>query len=205
MEVSSHGFYSLNGIGGANLTNVRLGKGKFPLVYEHPTTKQHKFDILLDKDHQERIIMSTFKDLVSVQIHNGTRHHFGTAVGMMGSFHKGQDHSILLARDGKARLEGEYNKLGQEWQVRPDEPMLFQSVRYPQSFKDEKCLLPDANVNEIRRRRRLGEQTVSRKDAEKACAHAHLSTSSSDKDRMEACIFDVIAIGDVEIAMAGAY
>ena len=65
---------------------------------------------------------------------------------------------------------------------------------YPQY--PEKCLLPDPSAKETRR---LGEKSISREAAEIACAHWKATESK------ERCIFDVIAVGDLEMATVGAY
>ena len=93
----------------------------------------------------------------------------------------------MLGRDGTTILN-DPNEFGQEWQVRTDEPKLFQnserSPQYPQQ-----CVLPD--VKSVGRR--LG-HSVALKAAEEACAHW-------TKNKKE-CIFDVMATGDLEVALA---
>ena len=87
------------------------------------------------------------------------------------------------------------NAFGQEWMVRNDEPMLFRTVRAPQY--PAKCILPSF-VTKVGRRR-LGE-SIARAADEKACTHL-----KDNKQRMAACVFDVMAAGDFDIAQAGAY
>jgi hypothetical protein len=126
----------------------------------------------------ENITLSTFKDLVSVSVTGGTKEHFGSSVGMMGSFEGGQ----MLGRDGKTLMTpDDHDIFGQEWQVKAEEPMLFQSVRHPQS--PEQCRLPDFKDSTAKKRRRLGETGISRPIAEAAC-------SNVAADRKENCIFD---------------
>jgi len=187
LEVTSWGGYSLGGIGKATVDGKIPSITGYPIHYSRPNDKVHVFDVVIGPN--ETITLSTFKDLVSVKINGGTPDHFKDSVGVMGSF-EGE----LLARDGVTVI-ADRNAFGQEWQIREGEAMLFQTVREPQAPK-EQCRLPTA-ATEMARHRRLGE-SIARTAAEKACAH--LSGKSK-----EACVFDVMAVGDVDIARAGSY
>ena len=100
----------------------------------------------------------------------------------MGSFDGKQ-----MARDGVREMDGgDINAFGQEWQVGENEPKLFRSARFPQA-PGSQCILPSGDVKTTRR---LGEG-VSRRDAEQACA----GVVHFDK-----CIYDVMQVGDVEVA-----
>jgi hypothetical protein len=114
---------------------------------------------------------------------------FGDSVGLMGAF--GSD--LMLARDGESVLD-DPNEFGQEWQILDSELRLFQSNRLPQH--PQVCTLPPPKLVS-RLRRRLLESTIEELAAEKACAHW-----GEGKDD---CIFDVLATGDLEMAMAGSY
>lgn len=171
LEVSSHGDYALDGIGAANLTgNAKLAQ--YPIYHSVPSEKRHVFDVVLGP-HQN-ITLSTFKDLVSVKISEGSRDVFGDSVGLMGSF-KGE----LLARDGSPlSLEADgVNAIGQEWQVLESEPMLFRTARAP--FAGEKCILPSVETKQ----RRLGESKLSQTDAERACG-------DFSGQQFDNCVFD---------------
>ena len=72
--------------------------------------------------------------------------------------------------------------------------MLFHSVVDPQH--PTKCLMPEDGSLASKRRRRLGESLISKDDAAMACAGA-------DEDDRDACIFDVLATNDKD--MAGGY
>ena len=100
----------------------------------------------------------------------------------------------MLARDGATILE-DANDFGQEWQVHGNEPMLFHSlgdgVHYPQV-----CVMPNTAIGMAEKRRRLGESMITEEDAFIACAHA-------DEENRDACVFDVLATNDKELA--GAY
>ena len=65
-----------------------------------------------------------------------------------------------------------------------------QAPQYP-----AQCELPDLTQNVARR---LGEKYVSEEAAEKACVAA-------GAENMAGCIHDVMAIGDLELAAAGAF
>jgi hypothetical protein len=70
-----------------------------------------------------------------------------------------------------------------------EEPMLFRTARHPQY--PQKCVMPDpAAVGQ----RRLGE-TVARRAAEAACARFAGAGAI-----FENCVYDVMAVGDVDIA-----
>jgi cysteine-rich repeat protein len=184
LEVESQGVYYLNGEFGAALPNKFSG---YAFSHTQPTDKQHVFELYLGG--RERIKIKTYNDFVSVLIEQGKVEHFGDSVGLMGDFGKG----LMLARDGKTVLENA-NEFGQEWQVLDTESSLFQTIRLPQH--PLKCTLPPPmQVNQLRRR--LGESSGLELAAEKACEHW-----GEGKDD---CMFDVLATGDLEMAMMGAY
>jgi hypothetical protein len=129
--------------------------------------------------------LETYNDFVRVTIRlNGQGDvHFEGAVGLMGGFPTGEK----IARDGKT-IMSDTNAFGQEWQVRVNEPKLFHSVEGPQF--PEMCQMP---TSEERRGRRLREGALNLDDAKVACARV----SPEDTD---ACIFDVLATNDKDIA-----
>ena len=85
------------------------------------------------------------------------------------------------------------NLLAAEWQVRNDEPMLFTTARAPQH--PQACQLPDPTQ---KTGRRLGEGPISEEAAKMACVNA-------GSQRLDLCIHDVMAIGDLELAAAGSF
>jgi hypothetical protein len=184
LEVESQGVYYLNGVAGAELPSEFSG---FELLHTQPTDKQHVFEVHLGG--RERIKLKTYKDFVSVLIEQGQQTHFADSVGLMGDF----EYGLKVARDGRTVLE-DANTFGQEWQVLDTDPMLFQMVRLPQY--PQKCTLPPPQATNMLRRR-LSESTVDELSAAKACAHwGH---------GMDECVFDVLATGDLEMAVVGAY
>lgn len=180
LEVSSWGDYALNGVEGASLEGASIGG--YPVYHTQLTKKSHTFDVVVGK--AENISIATFKDLVSVRF-SGGYHHYGSSSGIMGSFN-----GTLLARDGTTVMLAS-DEFGQEWQVsaKEDEPMLFRTVRAPQAPL-EKCRLPLPGTKQTRR---LGEADIPKEEAEEACAHYN-------GQRKAACVFDVMTIGDVDIA-----
>jgi hypothetical protein len=74
------------------------------------------------------------------------------------------------------------NNMGQEWQVRDTEPMLFQDIRAPQF--PERCMLPRVT----NRRLSLSDRQL----AEEIC-------SKVDANMVEFCIQDVMMTGDKDL------
>ena len=106
---------------------------------------------------------------------------------MLGDFRTGK----TLARDGITELD-DFVMVGNEWQVLPHENMLFHDISKPQF--PEKCIDPQHPRGE---RRRLGESSITEKQAEAACA------SIEDPLDRKDCVYDVLATQD--ISMVGAY
>ena len=148
--------------------------------------------------------LTTLEQDVSIEIRCNTKSRmifvdlFGTfpddTVGLLGN----PNHDRLFARDGKTDLTGAWNTLGDEWQVRADEPKLFDDKdRYPQHPVGCVYTAIDAKPNLRRRLTALGddvaEQEVTVAEAEKVCAHA-------SGIKRQFCIEDVMATGDLELA-----
>ena len=97
-----------------------------------------------------------------------------------------------MGRDGMSILEDPV-AFGMEWQLQENEPMLFQTARAPQY--PQECRLPAVSQKTTRR---LGEKTISEEMAKTACVAVHA-------ENMEACVHDVMAMGDLELAAAGGF
>eukprot|EP00980_Cylindrotheca_fusiformis_P017454 scaffold5439_cov132-Cylindrotheca_fusiformis.AAC.13 len=141
----------------------------------------------------QKIIIGSFKEFVRVDFHNAHSTAFGKSAGILGDFATGK----TLARDGITELN-DYTMLGHEWQVLPEDGMLFHNVSRPQF--PEKCIDPEARAakrRRRRRRRRLGESSITDEQAEAACAPI-----ADILDRKD-CIYDVLVTQD--ISMVGAY
>jgi hypothetical protein len=185
LEVESQGIYYLNGVAGAALPAEFSG---FEFWHTQPSDKQHVFEVHLGG--RERIKLKTYKDFVSVLIEQGENKHFGDSAGLMGDFRMGD----MIARDGKTIIE-DANAFGQEWQVLNTEPSLFHTVRLPQH--PNVCTMPPPMQASQVRRRLLESSSIDELAAETACAHW-----GEGKD---ACVFDVLTTGDLEMALVGAY
>jgi len=190
LEVVSFGQYALNNVDQADLNDKEATLAGYPIYHTVKSSKEHIFEVVTGSN--ENITISTFKDMVSVKINGARFEHFGQSVGIMGSVA-----GDMLTRDGRVvNVTEDPSAFGQEWQVREDEPMLFRTARSPQAPK-EQCKLPSA-ASKDHLRRRLAKKST-RDAAEVACAHV------SSKSAKEACIFDVIATSDLDIAHAGPY
>lgn len=180
LQVTKWGEYNLNWDASASMPNVI---GGYNVSYIQINEKEHAFEV--DLGNNERIVLSTFKDWVNVKIGSNSGGVFENSRGLMGDFS-----GSMLARDGKTLMEDPI-AFGQEWQVLDTEPKLFLTDRSPQH--PLACELPSLAQQS---RRRLG-STIARAEAEQACAHW--------KEDQDACVFDVMATGDIEIATAGVY
>jgi hypothetical protein len=199
LEVSSWGEYSLNGVGDAILATPDsqvLMKGQtqnvpslggYHVYHTEVSKMKHVFNIILG--HGQNITLSNMKGIVGIEINQGTQDSFARAVGLLGN-----KQGKMLARDGVTDLHDDMNAMGQEWQVRDYEPMLFQSSRAPQY--PEICRLPNVVEKEARR---LGEG-ITEDVAKIACAHLKY-----DEDAFAACVYDVTATNDLDLAQSGAY
>jgi hypothetical protein len=156
----------------------------FPIEYRVVNQKQKLF-LLMGFAPGVAMSLETYNDFVRVTIRSNGQGdvHFEGAVGLMGSFPTGEK----MARDGKT-IMSDTNTFGQEWQVRVNEPKLFHKVEGPQF--PETCQMP---TSAQRRERRLREGSLDLDDAKVACARV------SPED-MDACIFDVLATNDKDIA-----
>ena len=100
-----------------------------------------------------------------------------------------------MARDEITEIK-DADAFGKEWQVLASEPNLFPDASDSPNRATE-CVMPSQTAAETRRkRRRLGEAMLDEDIATEACAHVEL-------EMRDACIFDVLATNDKD--MAGAY
>ena len=184
LEVASYGTYAWNGISNADLATATLGG--FPVTYQHQGENGHLFTIQVGT--KEAILVKVYKDMVGVKFEHPTVKNFEKSVGVLGSFLSGEK----LARDGTSIMT-DANEYGQEWQVRAAEPQLFMVP----SHVIGKCILPSDDLI-AERKRRLGE-SVSKETAHVACK------KFVQKAAHEACVYDVMATGDIGAAEAGAF
>ena len=131
----------------------------------------------------------TFKilnDFMNVEI-NGHREDFEQSVGLMGTYDAGKAY-------GRAGVKMEtLHDFAMDWQVDPAvDPILFLEAKGPQ-LPTEKCRMPDPAVIARRSRRRLKADSGMYEAAQTACA--------GKGDEFEACMNDVMAVGDVSMAL----
>lgn len=174
-------YYWINKVANGNLDHGIAG---FKTEYKKVNSKERQFIVYLGLD-KGKIILKTFKDFVRVDVEDGSRGVFRGSVGLLGFYGTGEK----VGRD-KTTVIPDTNAFGLEWQVQGSETMLFHNVDGVQA--PERCAMPRRTIA----RRRLGEVNMSMADAEFACSRVN----ASDRD---ACIFDVLATNDQE--MAGAY
>lgn len=162
--------------------------GGFPMSIRRSHSKMTKIEIDLNVKYPGvKIVLSTYKEFVRVDVEGATEEAFANTVGLLGDFNTGK----TLARDGSAI--DNFREYGSEWQVRPGEHMLFHNTAEPQFPK--KCLEPEDPRGE--RRRRLDESDITMEQAEKACSS--LNDPLDQKD----CVYDILATQDMD--MAGAF
>lgn len=164
--------------------DLRTGEafiGDFPVNFWR--INDHQGRVRIDLGDGDAISIETYKDFVRISIGSKIIGKFEGSAGLLGAYPEGKK----VARDGMTIVE-DSNEFGQEWQVLPSEEMLFHdmgSIQAPQ-----KCVMPNGRSQA---RRRLGESMLTEEDAAAACAHVE----NEDRD---ACIFDVIATNDKDLA-----
>jgi len=184
LEVSSYGEYAVNGVESAPMPTVLAGA--FPVTHTG-NKKIHLFEIELEAG--EKIVLKVYKDMVSIKFMGTEADRFVGSFGLLGNFDK---HGMMLGRDGITSFD-DPNAFGDEWQIKDNEDMLFVADREPQH--PQKCVMPAPIKEETSRR--LGGPVVI-EAAEAACAHW-------PKPLMSACVHDVLATNDLELAQAGAF
>ena len=171
-------------------TNAKKGeKNDYGLGPVQDGTPLYDLYFCDDTDHQFSLQISTNKWKAMFVRTIGTFP--ADSVGLLGS----PDHLPLFARDGQTDLSSDHNALGEEWQVRSDEPKLFQDNTYfPQHPAG--CVYEEIGGKEkssIRRRLSYLDNPISPEAAAEACAQA-------PDHKREFCIQDVIATGFLELA-----
>eukprot|EP00526_Cylindrotheca_closterium_P007059 CAMPEP_0113610692 /NCGR_PEP_ID=MMETSP0017_2-20120614/5159_1 /TAXON_ID=2856 /ORGANISM="Cylindrotheca closterium" /LENGTH=721 /DNA_ID=CAMNT_0000519591 /DNA_START=680 /DNA_END=2845 /DNA_ORIENTATION=- /assembly_acc=CAM_ASM_000147 len=177
--------YWINGVYQGPLKTL----GGFPVKNQIEYHTRRNFIVDLDSVYPgQKIVLSTWKEFVRVDIQNGTHESFGKSVGMLGDFSTGK----ILARDGSTELD-DFLEFGNEWQVLPSEGMLFHKLKEPQF--PNKCTLPDNNPRGDRHHR-LEKVKVSEKEARDACSEI------SDEHDFNDCINDTVATQDLDMVTA---
>jgi len=188
-EVGKRGLYRFNGKTGARLVGsiatLPQTISGYPIHHVHYDDKRHKFEVELGESGV--VAIKIYNEFLSVTIDHGHDYAFHDSIGLTGDFTTGE----LLGRVG--RVIQDTNDVGQEWQVLDTEPKLFREQRLPQY--PQKCNMPAPGATA---RRRLAEGMISFSDAENAC-------KDWDAEGREACIYDVMATGDLGMAQAGSF
>jgi len=161
--------------------------GDFPVHFK--VVNDHHTIARVDLGNGDAIGVETFKDFVRVNIKDKSQTAFQGSVGLLGAYENGSK----VGRDGKTVFDNT-DEFGQEWMVRAADTLLFHDMDAAQL--PLVCAMPDeTTIKEARRR--LGEASISEEDAGLVCARV---TEGIHRD---ACIFDVMATQDKE--MAGSY
>jgi len=188
LQVAGNGIVYFNDVGlGEDLAaELPADISGFPVIFSKDEYGAHSYTIMMGHEDQVgKIRIITLNEMVWVDIDGATRKDFGDAVGLLGDFSTGE----MRARDGHTVLE-DADAFGQEWQVTGGN--LFQTDRIPQY--PQICDMPDPSANV----RRLGESIAGlRSAANEACARWG--------DGADACVFDVMATGRLEVAVVGAF
>lgn len=163
-----------------NIANI----AGYQIQYRSVNSQQKEY--IIDLGQGEKVTFKTWKEMVRIDFEGCTAKNFASSVGLMGTF----THSYKVGRDNSTIIEN-LNQFGQEWQVLPDEPKLFQTLEGPQA--PSRCVIP----SKTELRRRLSESGITVEEAAKACA------SITDKQDFDLCVFDIMATGD--IGTAGVY
>jgi hypothetical protein len=138
------------------------------------------YHIQLDEGHGDKIEFTNYKNMLSINVHAK----LSDTVGMMGTSGK----PGLIGRDGTT-IQVDPNEMGSQWQVQPDDPILFHTMRAPQY--PEACITPTvATVEQSRRRLRSDGFT---QQAQEACKYV-------SKNLQEFCVQDIIMSGDISLA-----
>jgi hypothetical protein len=136
----------------------------------------------VDLHDNSSILFRFYKHFLTISI-DGHSHDFGDSVGLMGDY----QHGDMVGRNGQ--IMDDFDEFGFEWQVSPDEDMLFHDARAPQ-LPYERCRMPTAARPNRRKLRGADRRLL--EAATSACAHVQ-----ADRDL---CVDDVVTTGDVGMA-----
>lgn len=168
--------YWINKQPSSNVDNGIIGLiNGYPISLQKVNSKQYEF--IVDLGDNSSIILKIFKKFVHVSIDGATEERFGTSLGLLGAYCSGN----RISWDSRTVIR-DTNTFGQEWQVFPDEGMLFHNVEGPQA--PAKYHMPQTNILCCH----LAESNTSKEEAKIACA----PVSSEDFDFY---VFDVMATG----------
>lgn len=186
LEIGSDGQHYIDGepqqIGSTgSVAGYRVGS-------THTRNGRYVFRVHLGDDrpkqyHGQEITVREYKDWITVGIHHAHSRDFTDSIGLMGS----HPYGTWYGRDG-VTVHRTINDFGGDWIVLDDvDGNLF---REPSRFPDECEILSEEDVE---RRRRLDESTVTRAEARQACAHWPV-------DAVNDCVMDVLVADDLGMA-----
>jgi len=192
-EVQSGGIHLLNGVEDVDLKTTTLAGYQ---VKKHGGKKDNgtiKARYHINMKEEGVLEVKVYNEFVSVLIRQVRAEDFNDSVGLMGTFEQGE----LIGRDTSTVFE-DPNEFGLEWQVRDTDTMLFQEARFPQF--PAKCTMPEVPSSVHRRLNEVagGAGMIPKSEAEKACEHLPVE----DRD---ACVYDVVTTGDIEMARLDAF
>jgi len=147
-------------------------------------------EVHIHLSNKQKIMIKSYNDFVKVEFLSEGSHYLEGSHGLLGSFPDGN----RFARDGETLIE-DVIEFGQEWQVQPMEPKLFGT--YSDAWvvpAGQKCAMPVDTIEKTQLRQRRLANGMDLKVAEDACAHLQ---SADDR---KACVFDVVATQDVDMA-----
>lgn len=185
IQISEYGEYVLNSV--ANAATPYAMAGAYTFRHEKVDKNTDRFHFDLGKGRS--FTMQSYKDMLSFSFNlPALDEELANTVGLLGNYKTGE----RLGRDGVTAIEDPV-AFGQEWQVRSDESMLFETHQQPQF--PMKCQMPNPQARETRRLR----GTISKEAAAAACAHIE------DIQIRDMCIFDVTSTEDLSLATSGVY
>jgi hypothetical protein len=155
------------------ISEAPLTEGMNPRFYNY-----YKVDL----HDNSSILFRFYKHFLTISI-DGHSHDFSDAVGLMGDY----EHGDMVGRNGQ--IMDNFDEFGFEWQVSPDDSMLFHDARAPQ-LPYERCRMPTAARPSRRKLRGADRRLLDA--AQTACAHVQ-----ADRDL---CVDDVVTTGDLGMA-----
>lgn len=167
-----------------DLQTGHFSLGDYPVQFKR--VNGHHTSARIDIGNGDAVSVESFKDFVRVNVHNKSNKSFDGSRGLLGAYPSGEK----IGRDGKTVIDDK-DAFGQEWMVLSKEPKLFHSESV---VEGDRCTMPNITTSDMRRR--LAEGSVSEEDAKEACSRV-------DEEQRDACIFDVLATQDKD--MAGSY
>jgi hypothetical protein len=180
VELTNKGVVYLNGkeadedmMEGAALAGVYNITKDVKMINDIPKTD---ITVQLNEGHREKIKLSLFKNIINVHVGADEE----DLQGMLG--HKTIDG--FVGRN-QAVME-DHTEMGNHWQVRDDEPMLFAEVVAPQY--PEQCVVPNVDSRRLRK-----SQHIQRR-AEEACAGIKTEVMRNF------CMEDITLSGDFDLA-----